>query len=271
MAEIFHCLSRTEKTPRNKCRSCICKLDTFLGLCGRRYMLLRNRWGRGELRPRWRRLQTSTTTSTVTLDTHEATLLSRGASTHTAVRGNPKFQTSVHHLTPATGHTTVNLVSAFLCTHFAIRSILSIVQTAFFMYEIGWNEQNVTFAWWPRVCQHPVRERGFDSGRGYREAGVHLGMLCHWHSRWSRIISPAQKSELCSLGGKTRHWPENSFFFLFLFFLLWKQQTPRKNGRKFLSIQLCIWGKISVTLYTRMHATVAKANILTHTLQLIMK
>lgn len=47
---------------------------TFLALCGRRYLWLRNRWGRGELRPRWRRLQTSTTTSTVTLDTHEATL-----------------------------------------------------------------------------------------------------------------------------------------------------------------------------------------------------
>lgn len=76
---------------------------TFLALCGRRYMLLRNRWGRGELRPRWRRLQTSTTTSTVTLDTHEATLPPRGASVHTAVRG--KSQTRVHRFTPACSQT----------------------------------------------------------------------------------------------------------------------------------------------------------------------
>lgn len=64
------------------------RFSTFLALCGRRYVLLRNRRGRGELRPRWRRLQTSTTTSTVTLDTHEATLPPRGARAHTAVCGN---------------------------------------------------------------------------------------------------------------------------------------------------------------------------------------
>lgn len=79
---------------------------TFLALCGRRYVLLRNRWGRGELRPRWRRLQTSTPTSTVTLDTHEATLPPRGASVHTAVRGNPELAFIVSHL--AQPHRPVN-------------------------------------------------------------------------------------------------------------------------------------------------------------------
>lgn len=67
-------------------------------------MLLRNRWGRGELRPRWRRLQTSTTTSTVTLDTHEATLPPRGASAHSAVRGNPELLAFIA-LTPAVKQT----------------------------------------------------------------------------------------------------------------------------------------------------------------------
>lgn len=69
-------------------------------------MLLRNRWGRGELRPRWRRLQTSTTTSTVTLDTHEATLPPRGASARSVVRGNPELLAFIV-LTPAVKQTGV--------------------------------------------------------------------------------------------------------------------------------------------------------------------
>lgn len=131
-------------------------------------MLLRKRWGRGELRPRWRRLQTSTTTSTVTLDTHEATLRPRGASVHT-----PENVPIVWHL----------LQPKRPGNRWRVRSRTA-RRPAFCDPSVSdggassWNRSNVTFAWWPQIAPVSIQfARGaliLVSRRGYREAGAHL-------------------------------------------------------------------------------------------------